>query len=64
MRAYTIGLSINEDLKLRKRKGEDKQRRSKLYVIGASRDRNLRQSMAICQCRNSMLIKKWTNEKR
>ena len=31
--AYTIGLSINEDLKLKKRKGKDKQQRKKLYTI-------------------------------
>jgi hypothetical protein len=30
---YTIGLSINEDLKLRKRKGKDKQQREKIYTI-------------------------------
>ena len=31
--AYMIGLSINEDLKLRKRKGRDKQQREKIYTI-------------------------------
>ena len=31
--AYTIGLSINKDLKLKKRKGKDKQQREKLYII-------------------------------
>ena len=31
--AYTIGLSINEDLKLKKRKGKDKQQCKKLYTI-------------------------------
>jgi hypothetical protein len=31
--AYTIGLSINEDLKLEKRKGEEGQRRSKFYAV-------------------------------
>jgi hypothetical protein len=31
--ACTIGLSINEDLKLRKRKGRDKQQREKIYTI-------------------------------
>ena len=31
--AYIIGLSINEDLKLRKRKGKDKQQREKFYTI-------------------------------
>ena len=31
--ACTIGLSINEDLKLKKRKGKDKQQRKKLYTI-------------------------------
>ena len=31
--AYTIGLSINEDLKLKKRKEKDKQQRKKLYII-------------------------------
>jgi hypothetical protein len=29
----TIGLSINEDLKLRKRKRRDKQQRKKIYTI-------------------------------
>jgi hypothetical protein len=29
----TIGLSINKDLKLRKRKGRDKQQREKIYTI-------------------------------
>ena len=36
--AYTIGLSINEDLKLKKRKGKDKQQRKKLYTICWSRE--------------------------
>ena len=36
--AYTIGLSINEDLKLEKRKGKDKQQREKLYTILWSRE--------------------------
>jgi hypothetical protein len=35
---YTIGLSINEDLKLRKRKREDKQQREKIYTIPGSRE--------------------------
>jgi hypothetical protein len=30
---YTIRLSINEDLKLKKRKGKDKQQREKLYTF-------------------------------
>ena len=34
--AYTIGLSINEDLKLKKRKGRDRQQREKLYTITRS----------------------------
>ena len=33
MQASTIGLSINKDPKLRKRKGEDKQHRLKFYTI-------------------------------
>ena len=36
--AYTIGLSINEDLKLKKRKGRDRQQREKLYTIPRSRE--------------------------
>ena len=31
--AYIIGLSINENLKLKKRKGKDKQQYKKLYTI-------------------------------
>ena len=31
--AYIIGLSINKDLKLKKRKGKDKQQHEKLYTI-------------------------------
>ena len=31
--ACTIGLSINKDLKLKKRKGKDKQQYKKLYTI-------------------------------
>ena len=31
--ACTIELSINKDLKLKKRKGKDKQQRKKLYII-------------------------------
>ena len=31
--AYTIELSIKKDLKLKKRKGNDKQQREKLYTI-------------------------------
>ena len=34
--AYTIGLSINKDLKLKKRKGRDRQQREKLYIITRS----------------------------
>jgi len=44
MQAYTIGLSINKDPKLEKRKGEEQQRRSKLYTILWSRNGNLQQS--------------------
>jgi hypothetical protein len=36
--ACTIGLSINEDLKLKKRKGRDRQQRKKLYTITRSRE--------------------------
>ena len=36
--ACTIGLSINKDLKLKKRKGKDKQQRKKLYTICWSRE--------------------------
>ena len=36
--AYTIGLSINKDLKLKKRKGRDRQQREKLYTITRSRE--------------------------
>ena len=36
--ACTIGLSINEDLKLEKRKGKDKRQREKLYTIPWSRE--------------------------
>ena len=35
--AYMIGLSINKDLKLKKRKGRDRQQREKLYTITRSR---------------------------
>ena len=38
VQACTIGLSINEDLKLRKRKGKDKQQREKFYTIPWSRE--------------------------
>ena len=31
--AYIIGLSINKNLKLKKRKGKDKQQYKKLYTI-------------------------------
>ena len=34
--ACTIGLSINKDLKLKKRKGRDRQQRKKLYTITRS----------------------------
>ena len=46
MQAYTVGLSINEDLKLRERKGEA----VPLEVIYdlLSGDHNLRQSVAVC----------------
>jgi len=40
--------------KARERKGEEEQRRSMFYAILASRDRNLRQSVAICQYRNTV----------
>jgi len=33
VQACTIGLSINENLKLKKRKGKDKQQREELYTI-------------------------------
>ena len=36
--ACTIRLSINKDLKLKKRKGKDKQQRKKLYTITWSRE--------------------------
>ena len=36
--ACTIGLSINKDLKLKKRKGKDRQQREKLYTIPWSRE--------------------------
>ena len=36
--AYMIGLSINKDLKLKKRKGRDRQQREKLYTITRSRE--------------------------
>ena len=36
--AYIIGLSINKNLKLKKRKGKDKQQRKKLYTITWSRE--------------------------
>ena len=35
---YMIRLSINKDLKLKKRKGKDKQQREKLYIISWSRE--------------------------
>ena len=47
MQAYAIGLSKNKNLKLRKRKIEDKQRRSEFYTIFMSHDRNLQQYAAI-----------------
>jgi len=40
--------------KARERKGEEEQRRSMFYAIFASRDRNLRQSVAICQYCNTI----------
>jgi len=36
--------------KARERKGEKEQRRLMFYKIFASRDRNIRQSMATCRC--------------
>ena len=36
--AYTVRLSINKDLKLKKREGKDKQQHEKLYTITKSRD--------------------------
>ena len=36
--AYIIRFSINKDLKLKKRKGKDKQQRVKLYTITWSRE--------------------------
>ena len=36
--AYTIGLSINKDLKLKKRKGRDRQQYKKLYTITRSHE--------------------------
>ena len=41
MQAYTIGLSINKDLKLKKRKGENKEYYLKFYTLFASHDYNL-----------------------
>ena len=45
--AYTIGLSINEDLKLKKRKGKNKQQRKKLYTITWSREGHVTLASAI-----------------
>ena len=44
---YTIGLSINEDLKLKKRKGKDKQQYKKLYTIIWSREGHVTLASAI-----------------
>ena len=65
--ACTIGLSINEDLKLKKRKGRDRQQREKLYTIPRSREGHVSSAFTItstitavfCQCRNSN--KCWIN---
>ena len=59
--AYTIGLSINEDLKLKKRKGRDRQQHEKLYTILRSRKGYVSSAFTIIstitavfyQCRNS-----------
>ena len=58
--ACTIGLSINEDLKLKKRKGRDRQQREKLYTITRSREGHVSSASTItstitavfCQCCN------------
>ena len=58
--AYIIGLSINEDLKLKKRKGRDRQQREKLYTITRSREGHVSSTSTItstitavfCQCCN------------
>ena len=50
-----IRLSINEDLKLKKRKGKDKQQREELYTIPWSRESHVSPASTIaaafCQCR-------------
>ena len=45
--ACIIGLSINKDLKLKKRKGKDKQQRKKLYTITWSREGHVTLASAI-----------------
>ena len=57
IQACTIELSINKDLKLRKRKKKDKQHHLKFYTIFTLHDHNLRQSVAICQYHNKYIIK-------
>ena len=67
--ACTIRLSINEDLKLKKRKGRDRQQRKKLYTISWSRESYVSSASTItstitavfCQCRNTI---RYTNLKR
>ena len=59
--ACTIGLSINKDLKLKNRKGRDKQQREKLYTIPRSREGHVSSISTItstiaavfCQCCNN-----------
>ena len=55
--ACIIGLSINEDLKLKKRKGRDRQQHEKLYTITRSREGHVNSAYTtitavFCQCRN------------
>ena len=54
--AYTIRLSINKDLKLKKRKGRDRQQHKKLYTITRSREGYVSSASTItavfCQYRN------------
>ena len=59
--AYTIGLSINKDLKLKKRKGRDRQQHEKLYTITKSRKGHVSSASTtitavFCQYRNTNYI--------
>ena len=54
--ACMIGLSINKDLKLKKRKGRDRQQRKKLYTITRSRKGHMSSASTITAFSASAII--------